>query len=154
MCIRDRHQEGFDQVKTLFVENIMLHHPQKEGKFVIYSDASDYAVGSVLYQKDSEENLRVIAYASRVFKGAEHHYSTSEKEIIAIVYALKQFRYYIYGTHFEIHTDHQALSFLLKCKVTNSRLLRWILAIGKYSFTIKYCKGKDNSCLLYTSRCV
>ena len=67
---------------------------------------------------------------------------------------------------------HQALSFLLKCKVTNSRLLRWILAIGEYSFTIKYCKGKDNSvadilsryvteeceeiynCLLYTSRCV
>ena len=78
-----------DQVKTLFVENIMLHHPKKEVKFVIYSDASDYAVESVLYQKDSEENLRVIAYTSRVFKGAERHYSTSEKEMLAIVYALR-----------------------------------------------------------------
>ena len=52
-----KHQEAFDQVKTLFVENIMLHHPQREGKFVIYSDVSDYAVGSVLYQKDSEGKL-------------------------------------------------------------------------------------------------
>ena len=81
----------------------MLHHPQREGKFVIYSDASDYAVGSVLYQQDTTGEHRVIAYASRVFKGAERHYSTSEKEILAIVYALRQFRYYIYGTHFEIH---------------------------------------------------
>ena len=123
----------------------MIHHPQKRGKFVIYSDGSDYAVGSVLYRQDSQGEHRVIAYASRVFKGAEKHYSTSEKEILAIVYALKQFRYYIYGTHFEIHTDHQALSFLLTCKVTNARLLRWILAIGEYSVPIKYCKGRDNS---------
>ena len=57
------------QVKTLFIENIMLHHPQREGKFVIYSDASDYAVGSVLYQQDTMGEHRVIAYASRVFKG-------------------------------------------------------------------------------------
>ena len=122
----------------------MLHHPQREGKYIIYSDASDYAIGSVLYQEDSKGELRVIAYASRVFKGAEKHYCTSEKEILAIVYALKQFRYYIYGTHFEIHTDHQALSFLLRCRITNARLMRWILAIEEYSFTIKYCRGIDN----------
>ena len=105
----------------------MLHHPQREGRYIIYADASDYAVGSVLYQEDKHGELRVIAYASRVFKGAEKHYCTSEKEILAIVYALKQFRYYVYGTHFEIHTDHPALSFLLSCKATNARLIRWIL---------------------------
>ena len=86
----------------------------------------------------------MIAYTSRVFKGAEKHYCTSEKEILAIVYPLKQFRYYIYGTHFEIHTDYQALSFLLRCRITNARLMRWILAIEEYSFTIKYCRGIDN----------
>ena len=147
MCIRDsprgRQPPTYLPLVTPFFGEDLCGS-QREEKFVIYSDGSDYAVGSVVYQKDSEGKLRVIAYASRVFKGAERHYSTSEKEILAIVYALKQFRYYIYGTHFEIRTDHQALSFLLKCKVTNSRLLRWILAIGEYSFT----------CLLYTSRCV
>ena len=56
-------RQAFDQVKTLFVENIMLHHPQKRGKFVIYSDPSDYAVGSVLYQQDSQGEHRVVAYA-------------------------------------------------------------------------------------------
>lgn len=139
-----QHTDAMNDVKGLFRCNIMLHHPQKTGKYVIYADASDYAVGSVLYQEDEQQELRVIAYASRVFKGAEKYYSTSEKEILAIVYALKQFRYYIYGTHFEIHTDHQALSFLLKCKIRNARLMRWILAIEEYSFTLKYCKGVDN----------
>ena len=81
MCIRDRSKICV----MLFVENIMLHHPRREGKFVIYSDASDYAVESVLYQQDATGEHRVIAYASRIFKGAVKHYSTSEKEILAIV---------------------------------------------------------------------
>ena len=70
-----KHQDAFNQVKTLFMENIMLHHPQREGKFVIYSDASDYTVGSVLYQQDTTGEHRVIAYASRVdvYKRQIHH---------------------------------------------------------------------------------
>lgn len=138
------HTEAVDRVKTLFKQNLMLHHPKKDGDYVLYADASQYAMGSVLYQKDSKGDLRVIAYASRVFRGAEIEYCTTEKEVLAIVYALSQFRFYLCGTHFEIHTDHQALSFLLTCKVKSARLMRWILAIGEYSFTIKYCKGKDN----------
>lgn len=142
---QQKHTEAMHQVKALFNSNIMLFHPQPEGKFIIYADASEYAIGSIIFQETANGEAKVIAYASRVYKGAEQHYYTTEKEILAIVYALKQFRYYIYGKTFEIHTDHQALSFLMKCKTTNSRLMRWILVISEYSFTLKYCKGKDNT---------
>lgn len=82
-----KHQEAFNQVKALFIENNMLHQLQREGTFAIFSDASDRAIGSILYQ-DSEGSLRLITYVSRVFKVVGWHYSTSEKEILTIVYII------------------------------------------------------------------
>ena len=111
----------------------------------MYTDASEYAIGAVLHQEDGRGDLHVVAYANRMLKGAELHYCTSEKEILAIINALRKFRHYLYGTDFEIHTDNQALSFTLKCRLANSRLTRWVLAIQEYSFTIKYCKGSENT---------
>lgn len=105
----DIHQKTFEEVKVLFIENIMLHYPQKEEQFIVYANASDYAVESILHQKNADRKLRVTAYASLVFKGAERHYCTSKKELLSIVNALKQFR-----STFMVHTDHRALSFQLK----------------------------------------
>ena len=133
------------QVKGLFQTNLQLFHPQQGRKYVMYTDASEYAIGAVLHQEDEQGSLHVVAYANRMLKGAELHYCTSEKEILAIINALRKFRHYLYGTHFEIHTDNQALSFILKCRLANSRLTRWVLAIQEYSSTIKYCKGSENT---------
>lgn len=138
------HQRALQDVKRLFTDQMQLFHPEAEGTYVLYTDASDLAVGSVLYQRRNNGEHYVIAYANRTLKEAEKNYFTTEKEILAIVYALTKFRYYLYGHHFEIHTDNQALSFILKCRLTNARLTRWILAIGEYSFTIKYCKASEN----------
>lgn len=117
---QEHHQQAFEEVKALFIKDIMIYHPRKKDQYVVYAEASDYAVGSVLHQKNEDGELRVPAYASKIFKGAKQHYSTSEKEVLDIVYTLKKFRYYIYGTHFKIYTDHQA--FLLKCRAMNSRI--------------------------------
>ena len=139
------YEKALKEVKSLFHQNMKLYHPQQDRTYVVYTDASEYAIGGVLYQRDSNGELWVIAYTNRTLKGAECHYCTSEKEILAIVNALQKFRHYLYGTHFEIHTDNQALSFILKCRLANSRLTRWILAIEEYSFTIKYCRGTENT---------
>lgn len=138
------HQEAFTTVKNLFKNNMHLFHPDNKGTFVLYTDASDGAVGAVLYQRNKLNELKVIAYVNRTLKGAERNYFTSEKEILAIVYALSKLRYYLCGRKFEIHTDNQALTHLLTCKLTNARMTRWIIAIQEYDFTIKYCKGAEN----------
>lgn len=138
------HEQAFINVKELFKTSLHLYHPVPGRKYVLYTDASDYAIGGVLYQINPKNELQVIGYANRTLKGAETRYCTSEKEILAVVYSLTKFRYHLYGDHFTIHSDNQALSYLLKCKFTNSRLSRWILAIQEYTFTIKYCKGSDN----------
>ena len=95
--------------------------------------------------RDSDKGEhKVIAHISRSLKGAERNYFTSEKEILAIVYCISKFRYYLVGQHFEILSDNQALSFMLRCKLANARISRWIMAIQEYDFTIKYCKASEN----------
>lgn len=140
----ENHDRVMDDIKKLFLKNVHVYHPTKEGKYVLNCDASDYAIGGVLYQIDSNGEHRIIGHANRSLKGAERNYFTSEKEILAIVYCLNKFRGYLVGQHFEILSDNQALSFLLKCKLTNARMSRWIIAIQEYDFSIKYCKASDN----------
>lgn len=139
-----QHQKAFDAVKQLYTNNLHLYHPNEKGTYVLYTDASDIAIGGVLYQRDEHNEHRPIAYVNRTLRGAEKNYFTSEKEVLAVVYALTKLRYYLSGTHFEIHSDNQALSFLLKCRLINARMTRWIMAIQEYNFTIKYCKAIDN----------
>lgn len=77
----------------------------------------------------------------RIPKGTTvYHYINSRCSLCA-----KEFRYHLYGTHFNVHNDNEALSFILKCPLTNFRLTRWILAIQEYFFKINYCKGSDNT---------
>jgi len=87
--------------------------PNGSGQYVIDTDASGYAVGSALHQYQ-DGRLRVIAYASRGLNNAERSYCTTRRELLGIIYALKQFRHYVLGSHFVLRTDHAALQFLLK----------------------------------------
>ena len=86
----------------------------------------------------------VIAHVSKSLKVAEGNYFRSEKEILAIVYFISKFRYYLVGQHFVISSDNQPLSSMLKCKLANARISRWIMAIQEYDFSIKYCKASEN----------
>ena len=79
-----------------------MFHPEKEKTYVLNCDASDYAIGGVLYQRNNKGKHKVIAHVSRSLKGAERNYFTSEKESLAIVYCISKLRYYLVGQHLSL----------------------------------------------------
>ncbi len=87
----------------------ILRQPGHSKLFYIYTDASWYALGAFLSQFDDESNEYVCQYASRLLKGAEIHYGITEKECLAVIWAIRQFRTYVHGVHFNVITDHNGL---------------------------------------------
>ena len=108
------------------------------------TDASKTSLGAFLYQKDDNDQRRIVSMASRSLRGAEVNYFTTELELLAIVWALGKFQSYILGGPIRIETDHQALTYLLSCRFLNSRLIRWRLAIQDYCLEITHIPGTKN----------
>uniref|UniRef100_A0A1B6H1P7 RNA-directed DNA polymerase n=1 Tax=Cuerna arida TaxID=1464854 RepID=A0A1B6H1P7_9HEMI len=136
--------DTFAKIKSLFLQTNVLHHPDITKTFFLQTDASDYAIGGHLYQLKDDGNKAAIVFLSRVLQPAEQRFTTTEKELLAIVYCLQKTRYLILGTKLKILTDNHAITFLKTCRLLNNRLTRWILAIQEYNFEIEHCKGADN----------
>lgn len=96
-------------------------------------------MGAVLSQ-----NGHPCLFISRTLNQAEENYTTSEKELLAIVWAVKRLRQYLLGKKFTIQTDHKALIWLHNVKDPSSRLLRWRLRLEQYKYEVQYVKGKEN----------
>ena len=122
----------------------ILYHPSRDRPFYLMTDASKTSLGAFLYQKDDNEQRRIVSMASRSLRGAEVNYFTTELELLAIAWALGKFRSYILGGPIKIETDHQALTYLLSCRFLNSRLIRWRLAIQDYCLEITHIPGTKN----------
>lgn len=141
---------AFEQLKSLITSHPILKYPDFNKPFKINTDASNYAIGAVLLQEGHP-----ISYASRTLNTHEIRYSTTEKELLAVVWAVKYFRPYLYGRKFELRTDHQALKWLhtkYLGKDLNPRLQRWILSLGEYNIQMEYLKGKENKIADFLSR--
>ena len=123
---------------------VLLNYPEVKKPFYIPTDTSDVSLGAVLFQLDEDGNPCPIIYASRTLKGAELAYYSTEKELLAIVWALQKFRSYIMGGKIIIWTDHKAFTFLKTCKLLSGRLTSWTMAIQDYDISIEYCSGKNN----------
>jgi len=134
----------FNLCKTLLTNDPILQYPNFEKPFILTTDASDYAIGAVLSQGPIGSDLP-IAYASRTLNEHEINYSTTEKELLAIVWSTQYFRPYLYGRKFRIITDHKPLQWLFSLKEPNSKLVRWRLRLEEYDYEIQYKPGKLNS---------
>lgn len=133
----------FNHCKTLLTNEPILQYPDFEKPFVLTTDASNYAIGAILSQGPIGSDLP-ISYASRTLNEHEINYSVIEKELLAIVWATKYFRPYLFGQKFKIVTDHKPLQWLFSLKEPNSKLVRWRLRLEEYDYEICYKKGKLN----------
>ena len=91
-------------------------------------DANDYAMAAVLGQR-ADKTFRTIYYASKTFNEAQENYSTTKREMLAMVFACEKFRPYILGSHVIVHTDHAAIIYMMAKKDAKSRLIRWVLML-------------------------
>ncbi|GJY22660.1 putative reverse transcriptase domain-containing protein [Tanacetum coccineum] len=118
---------------------MILALPEGSENFVVYCDASHKGLGAVLMQRE-----KVIAYTSRQLKVYEKNYTTRDLELGAVVFALKMWRHYLYGTKCVVFTDHKSLQHILDQKELNMRQRRWLELLSDYDCEIRYHPGKAN----------
>lgn len=140
----DECHNNFTSLKSVLKENIVLNQVDNSLQIIIETDASEYAIGAILYQmKDGEK--RIIEYYSKKFNDAQRSYSTVEKEALAIQLTLRKFRFLLLGKHFLIRTDHKPLlSYFKSDNTNNSRKIRQMLELEEYDYTLQYIPGKEN----------
>ncbi|KAL0838547.1 hypothetical protein ABMA28_016655 [Loxostege sticticalis] len=136
-------QESFESLKADLVSAPVLAQADESKPYIVKTDASSYAIGAVLVQGEGEHE-HPVEYASRLLTKAERNYSTTEREALAVVWAIAKFRGYIEGMPITVLTDHQALKWLMTLKSPSGRLARWALQLQAYDITIKYIEGKTN----------
>ncbi|GJY15908.1 reverse transcriptase domain-containing protein [Tanacetum coccineum] len=142
---------AFQTLKKKLTEAPILIAPNWDQPFEIMCDASDYAIGAVLGQR-IEKHFRPIHYASKTMTEAESNYITTEKEMLAVVYAFEKFRSYLIMNKSVVYTDHSALKYLFNKKDAKARLLRWILLFQEFDFSVIDTKGTENYAVDHLSR--
>ena len=130
-------QEALDTLKRLMLADPILCYPDLNEPFLVFTDASDVALGAVLAQLVEEEQ-RPIAFASRTIQKHEAHWAVTEKEALAVVWAVKYFRTYLVGRKFKIITDHTSLRVLKQGDCMNARLQRWACFLQQFDFEVHY----------------
>ncbi|CAJ0918105.1 unnamed protein product [Ranitomeya imitator] len=135
---------AFQALKTALCNAPVLKAVDSSRPFLVQTDASEFGLGAVLSQVDSEDQEHPVLYLSRKLLPREAAYSTIEKECLAIVWALQRLQPYLYGRPFTVVTDHDPLRWLNAMCGTNGRLLRWSLALQQFDFTIEHKTGKEH----------
>ncbi|GJS75252.1 putative reverse transcriptase domain-containing protein [Tanacetum coccineum] len=135
----EKAEAAFQLLKQKLCSAPILALPEGSENFVVYCDASHKGLGAVLMQRE-----KVIAYASRQLKVHEKNYTTHDLELGAVVFALKMWRHYLYGTKCVVFTDHKSLQHILDQKELNMRQRRWLELLSDYDCEIRYHLGKAN----------
>lgn len=136
-------ENAFLELKRRLTTTPILACPDFNKTFSLQVDASNEGLGVALTQKEESKEV-VIGYASRSLSESEKKFTVTEKECLALVWAVKKFRPYLEGYHFIAVTDHIALNSLLRLKEPSGRLARWVLELQQFDFEVKYRKGTSN----------
>ena len=140
-------QMAFEQIREAMTSDITLGHYSCTRDVVLQVDASGKGLGAVMLQPDENDQVRPIAYASRVLTPPEKNYSQIEREALALVFGAEKFRQYLLGRSFILRTDHKPLLTLFNRHnaipmLTSTRLKKWRLALSAYYYTMEFVPGK------------
>ncbi|GJU79176.1 putative reverse transcriptase domain-containing protein [Tanacetum coccineum] len=135
----DKQETAFQLINQKLCSAPILALPEGSEDFIVYCDASKKGLGDVLMQRE-----KVIAYASRQLNIHEKNYTTHDMELGAVVFSLKLWRYYLYGTKCTVFTDHKILQHILNQKELNMMQRRWLELLSDYDCEIRYHPGKAN----------
>ncbi|GJV65549.1 putative reverse transcriptase domain-containing protein [Tanacetum coccineum] len=135
----EKEEKAFQLIKQKLCSALILDLPEGSEEFVVYCDASHKGLGAVLMQRE-----KVIAYASRQLKIHEKNYTTHDLELGSVVFALKIWRHYLYGTKCTVFTDHKSLKHILDQKELNMRQRHLLELLSDYDCDIRYHSGKAN----------
>ncbi|MGI4793839.1 MAG: RNase H-like domain-containing protein, partial [Janthinobacterium lividum] len=140
-------QAAFDELKRALTSAPVLAHPDPQRQWTVQTDASGYAIGAVLSQQQDDGVLRPVAYWSQKLNSAERNYSATERELMAIVKATKEWRVYLHGSPHPVllRSDHKPLIYLNSKPELGMRLSRWMEELCDLTFQMGYVKGKDNA---------
>ena len=136
----DEAQRSFETLKAALTSPPVLAMPTDDGEFILDTDASDYAIGAVLSQRQ-EGVERVIAYASRSLDRRERNYCVTRKELLAVVHFLKYFKQYLLGRRIKVRTDHAALTWLRRTPDPIGQQARWLEQMEEYDFEVEHRPG-------------
>ena len=149
-------ETDFNRIKQMLTEGPCLAHYAKDKDNMVTTDASKTGLGITLWQKQDDGNIKPIAYGSRYLNDTEKNYSIGELELLAVVWGLEKFRFYLYGKKVYLYTDHQALEPLIKrnrCnKQYSARFTRWLDRLAHFDIAIQRIAGSNLKFTDYLSR--
>jgi hypothetical protein len=136
--------QSFLTLKKALISAPVIQPPDWHLLFLIMCDASDYAVGAVLGQSKDKKQW-AISCASKTLTGPQLDYATMEKELLAVIFAIKKFRSYLLGAKVIVYRDHAALKYIFMKKEAKPCLIQWILLLQEFDMEIRDKKGLENS---------
>ena len=150
----DECQSAFEYLKQSLTVVPLLAYPDPNKPYTLYTDASNYCIGACLTQAcEDEENVlpnakneKTIYYLLHKLSKTQCKWSTIEKEVYSINYALCKLDYYLHGARFFIKTDHKPQEYLLESPMQNKKIQLWALSMAGYNCTIEYIAGTENTC--------
>ncbi|MEW8545684.1 MAG: RNase H-like domain-containing protein, partial [Candidatus Thiodiazotropha sp.] len=139
-------QHAFDTLKQRLISADVMAYYNTEAETQLLVDGSPFGLGAILNQKQSNGEFRPVAYASRTLNPVERRYSQTEREALAILWAIQRFNVYLYGSHFVVYTDHRPLERIFSSThEAPARIQKWVLKLQPYSFSVRYVRGFLNA---------